>query len=123
MTYKRKKFGQQGEDAAAAYLKKNGYRILARNFRTQAGEVDLVAEEGGAVVFVEVKSRAGAAFGQPIDALTPHKVGKLRQVAALFLARHRLEGKPARFDVVSVAGEAAHPESWRLEILKNAFQD
>ncbi|UCD10695.1 MAG: YraN family protein [Nitrospinaceae bacterium] len=123
MTRKRKNFGEEGEAAAAAFRRKKGYRILERNFRTNAGEIDLVAEQGRAVVFIEVKSRAGPVYGQPLDALTPAKVNKLRQMAALFLARHGIRDQEVRFDVVSVSGDPAWPGGWRVEVLENAFQD
>jgi len=122
MTFKRKRFGREGEEAAAAFLRKQGYRILEQNFRTALGEVDLIAEHAGAVVFIEVKSRSGEAFGQPVDALTPFKQNKIHQVARVFLARHAIQNREVRFDVVSVAGEPGRPEGWRVEVLKNAFQ-
>src|SRR5947209_7314149 len=67
------RIGRRGEEAAAEQLKAAGYRILARNYRCPSGEIDLVAEERGVLVFVEVKTRSSAAYGSPRDAVTPAK--------------------------------------------------
>ncbi len=88
MTFKRQKFGKQGEEAAVSFLKKRGYRILQKNFRCSLGEIDIIAEHNKAVVFVEVKSRAGEEFGSPVQALTAFKRNKISQVAQVFSSRH-----------------------------------
>ena len=120
MTEKRLKLGREGEDAAEAYLKKKGYRIIEKNFRCKLGEIDIIAEQGGVVVFIEVKARAGHQYGHPFNAVTPSKQRKIIQVAQSFLAKHRLLEKPTRFDVV---GLTADPESaFKVELLENAFQ-
>ncbi|HXC61421.1 MAG TPA: YraN family protein, partial [Nitrospiria bacterium] len=64
-----RQFGIDGESLAAEFLRKKGYRILERNYRTQRGEMDIIAEEGGALVFVEVKARRGDQFGGPHSAV------------------------------------------------------
>jgi putative endonuclease len=94
--------GQAGEAAAAAWLETRGYAILARNARTRFGEIDLVARDGGVVVFVEVKSRSGTAFGHPADAVTGRKQRRLARLAEAYLRREGLDGWPVRFDVVAV---------------------
>ena len=66
MTEKRLKLGREGEDAAEAYLKKKGYRIVEKNFRCKLGEIDIIAELGGVVVFIEVKARADHQYGHPL---------------------------------------------------------
>ncbi|MCH8158067.1 MAG: YraN family protein, partial [Nitrospinae bacterium] len=70
MTEKRLAFGKAGEKAAVAFLKKQGYRILKKNFRTAVGEIDIIAEQGRTVVFIEVKTRSGDKFGHPFEAIT-----------------------------------------------------
>ncbi len=104
---RRQALGRWGEARAAAYLEARGYRILARNQRTPYGELDLIALRAGQVVFVEVKTRSGRAFGHPEEAVTPRK-----QAHLLAAARHYLQSHPAlpadwRVDVVAVYRPAA----------------
>lgn len=94
--------GAAGEAAAAAWLETRGLRVLARNVRSRAGEIDLVAREGDLVVFVEVKSRTGAAFGHPAEAIVAHKQRRIARLALAYLRAHRLEGCAVRFDAVAV---------------------
>lgn len=76
MTQASSKFGRAGEKTAIKFLKKNGYRIIEKNFRTKAGEIDVIAEQEKVLVFVEVKTRSGSQLGHPVQALTPHKQKK-----------------------------------------------
>ena len=120
MTEKRLKLGREGEKAAEAFLKKKGYRIIEKNFRCKLGEIDIIAEQDGTVVFIEVKARADHQYGHPFNAVTQIKQRKIIQVAQSFLAKHRLLEKPTRFDVI---GLTADPENaFRIELLENAFQ-
>ena|SRR3989344_3177487 len=98
--------GQWGEDRAAAWLTARGYRIVARNWRSRFGELDIVAWDGPTLVCVEVKARSHAQgrFGTPQDALTPNKLRRLSFLAADFMARARVRA-PLRLDVVTVAGD------------------
>ena len=99
--------GRRGEDAASSYLETKGWRILARRFRIRGGEIDLVAEEDGVVVFVEVKTRAAGSLDDGRGAVDHRKKKSLARAAALFLARMGLSDRPCRFDVLTVtpAGE------------------
>ncbi|MFQ5671719.1 MAG: YraN family protein [Nitrospinales bacterium] len=115
-------FGRESEEAAAAFLKKKGYRILQRNFRCAAGEIDIIAEHRGAVVFVEVKARSSDRFGPPLAALTPQKQKKLALVAQHFLAGKKTQNRVCRFDVVAVAGKPDQPNLWKIELLQDAFR-
>ncbi|HHL39875.1 MAG TPA: YraN family protein [Deltaproteobacteria bacterium] len=110
--------GRRGEDEAARLLTARGYRILARNYRTRRGEVDIVAADGDAIVFVEVKTRAGAGFGAPAAAVDARKMRRMTLASRAFLALHGLEDRPARFDVVSVEIRDGRT---RCELIKNAF--
>lgn len=102
----RQSFGQAGEQAAARYLEQRGYRIVARNWRHgRNGEIDLVAMDGGEVVFVEVKTRRDTQFGDPIAQITPFKQKQLRKLAALFLSQYRLLGAPYRIDVIGIRSD------------------
>jgi putative endonuclease len=95
--------GRRAEELAAAFLEKAGLRIVARNWRRPQGELDIVADDAGTCVFVEVRSRTGEALGHPLEAITPAKQAQVIRAARLYLAEG--EGGPAagyRFDVVAV---------------------
>lgn len=122
MTKDRLHFGQAGEKAAVKFLKKRGYRIVEKNYRNKAGEIDIIAEQDRVLVFVEVKSRAHAELGEPLEAVTPHKQRKIGQVAKGFLAQHRIENRDCRFDVVSIKGDPNQPKTWEIELVQDAFR-
>jgi putative endonuclease len=111
--------GRQGEEIACRYLARLGYRILVRNYRTRLGEVDIIAEQGKTLVFVEVKTRRGRTCGHPFEAVTPAKCRQISKVALLYLAETGREKQAARFDVVAVSlaggGEPV------IELARNAF--
>ncbi len=114
----RRQLGQAGEDLAVAALKKAGYKILARNYLTPLGEIDLVARHRGALVFVEVKTRRGARFGAPQEAVSGRKQARLQRLADYYLKQQRLGPTPTRFDVVAIS---MAPEGPRVEIIPQAF--
>jgi len=95
--------GGEGEDAAAAYLWRKGYRILDRNHRNRGGEIDIVAKEGGTYVFVEVKAQWALRNIPPEARVNREKLWRLRRASQCWLDRHAPES-PARIDVVGVAG-------------------
>ncbi len=111
---------QAAEDAAADFLRRQGYQIVQRNFTTRLGEIDIVAVDDGMVVFVEVKSRASDDYGPPEVAVDRRKQAKLRRIAQLYLDRHRLTDTPCRFDVVALT-RAADGVGWRIELFRDAF--
>ncbi|HIQ23173.1 MAG TPA: YraN family protein [Planctomycetes bacterium] len=94
--------GHRGEKAAARFLRRRGYRIIARGYQSGVGEIDLVAEQGGTVVFVEVKTRHADQPGSPVEAVDEEKQRRLSRAAVAFLKRYGLLEYPARFDVVAV---------------------
>jgi putative endonuclease len=116
----RRSFGQEGESAAEQYLRHKGYRIVGRNLRSPLGELDLVAEDGRVLVFVEVKARRTDAFGGAIYAVHQRKQEKLIQLAALYLARHHIKDRLCRFDVVLLQGVGDGPA--QIEHIQNAFE-
>lgn len=118
MTVARAALGKAAEDLACEELERRGYAVLARRYRRRGGEVDIIALDGGTVVFVEVKARGGLEFGSGGEAVTAWKRRRIAHVAMDFLARHRLHDRPCRFDTVSVHGG---PDGPRLEIVQNAF--
>lgn len=97
-----KELGRRGEDAAARFLERRGYDIVARNWTCFAGEADIVARDRQAVVFVEVKTRSGYAKGMPAEAVDAAKRDRYERIAAAFLAEHDVVDVPVRFDVVSI---------------------
>jgi putative endonuclease len=113
--------GARGEKAAARFLKRRGYKIVARGVRSRLGELDLVAVQDRTVVFVEVKTRTGTDAGQPLDAVTPEKQRRLTQAALAFLKYRGLLEERSRFDVVSVVWPADAREP-RIEHIVNAFE-
>jgi len=120
MTRDRISLGKEGEELACRHLERLGYRILARNYRGRRGEIDIVAEERGTLVFVEVKSRSGPLFGHPLEAVTRRKQEQLGRVAQEYLAvtdAHR--ARPIRFDVVGVLMAPGLPPS--LDLVRDAF--
>lgn len=94
--------GAYGERVAARYLAERGLEVLERNWRGPSGEVDIVARDGADIVFVEVKTRSGPAFGHPAEAVTAAKLARLRRLAAEWLAAHDVHGSGVRIDVVAV---------------------
>jgi len=112
--------GRYGEDLAAQHLAAQGMQVLERNWRCREGELDLVALDGRALVFVEVKTRSGVAFGEPAEAVGPVKARRIRGLACRWLLDHRPPGDhDLRFDVISVVRRRGFaPE---LVHLKGAF--
>ena len=114
----RQSLGKSGEDLACAELARRGYAILERRYRTRYGEIDIIGREGKTIVFVEVKTRAGDAFGGGGAAVTPCKQQRIVRMAIDFLARRRWMDQPCRFDVVTVDFDNGRP---RIEVYSHAF--
>ncbi|HZE21021.1 MAG TPA: YraN family protein [Desulfobaccales bacterium] len=114
----RRRLGDQGEDLAAAVLKKQGYKILERNYLTPLGEIDLIARQGKTLVFVEVKTRKSTRFGSPQEGVSLGKQKRLRRLVDYYLKDKRLSAASVRFDVVAVTLAGGEP---RVEIIPDAF--
>jgi putative endonuclease len=110
--------GRFGEETAARHLERAGLVILDRNWRCVSGELDIVARDGGCLVFCEVKTRSSVAFGTPAEAVGPVKAARIRRLAASWLDGHPQGGAPVRFDVVAVTREDG---GLRVEHLRAAF--
>lgn len=107
--------GSENEKRAAAYLKKQGYRILEMNFYCRGAELDIVAEDDGYLCFIEVKYRSDDSLGYPSEAVTVQKIRRISKAALAYMNMKKLsEETPCRFDVVSVYDD-------RIELIKNAF--
>lgn len=113
--------GVRGEWAAAKFLKRLGYKIVARAQRTLLGELDLVAVDGRTVVFVEVKTRESHDAGHPFEAIDEHKQQRMTRAALGYLKRHGLLEYPARFDAVAVTWPAGAKRPI-IEHIQNAFE-
>ncbi len=112
--------GARGEELARQYLQNNGYKIITCNYKVKLGEIDIIAEDGADLVFVEVKARSGSAFGAPAEAVTFRKQMQIIRVAQYYLGNQGCFDRPARFDVVSVLIQnGIKPE---IELIQNAFE-
>jgi putative endonuclease len=118
----RKNLGDSGERVAAMFLEQQGYKIVERNYRTHLGELDLVAEDGDGLAFVEVRTRRGKATGAPEESLTPRKRIRLFAVSQLFLQAHpQYEDCPGRIDLVAIELDPTGRIA-RMEIIKGAVE-
>lgn len=111
--------GRKGEELAVRFLKKAGYRLVERNYRCCFGEIDIIAVDGGTIVFVEVKSRRTASFGEPQLAVGKEKQEKISRIALNYLQEKKMSTRNARFDVVAVK---MLPAGNTLELIQNAFE-
>ncbi len=116
----RQESGQIGEEIARQHLLFQGYTVLAQNFRTRYGEVDIIAQKDKLFVFVEVKLRRDAHYMRPADAVTPNKQKKLMDTAALWLIEHNPMDYPARFDVIEIL-YGLPDRAPRIHHIENAF--
>jgi putative endonuclease len=114
----RKILGRTREDWAARYLAGRGYTILGRNYHSPHGEIDLIALEGGAVVFVEVKTRTTDAYGAPELAVDQRKQERMVKTALDDLKHKKLHQMPCWFDVVAISGAGSET----VELIQNAFE-
>jgi putative endonuclease len=118
MTHARIALGKAGEDLACEELERRGYSIIARRYRRRGGELDIVARDGKTMVFVEVKTREGRAFGEACEAVTANKRRTITRLAFDYLMRHRLTECACRFDVVSIRFESGAPV---IDVYQSAF--
>ena len=100
--FSRKELGDSGEDIAAKHLKKQGMKVLHRNFKTDMGEIDIVAKDGDTVVFVEVKTRTRNDRGYPEEAVDRRKLRKIEATGRIYLRYHAKPNDPWRIDVIAV---------------------
>lgn len=117
----KKLLGNRGERHAAKFLRRKGYKILAKQFSNRFGEIDIIAQDGDSLVFVEVKTRRSTVAGQPYEAVDSRKQRQMTRVALAFLKRRGWLERRARFDVVSLIWpqDARHPTVRHYE---NAFE-
>ena len=111
--------GVLGEELAYHHLLRRGYKVLLRNYESPMGEIDLIAKEKGAMVFIEVKTRSSDAMGSPAEGVTLFKRHQVIKTAQYYIKRYGIHHVPCRFDVVSVL--LPHDADPVIEIIENAF--
>ena len=102
MSKKRYRTGRAGEAAARRHLEELGYQIIEQNYRCPLGELDLIARDNETIVFIEVRSRTGNAYGYPEESITAEKARRLRNLALYYLKTNRLNEAPSRIDLIAV---------------------
>ena len=113
------RLGARGEALAWGFLKRQGYSLIEKNYRTRFGEIDIVAEKEGTLVFLEVKTRRTTRFGLPEESVDWRKRHKLGRMAEAFIQTKKLENRPARFDILSIVWDGAGEP--RFSLLEDAF--
>lgn len=98
--------GRKYEAIACDFLKNSGYKILEQNYSNKIGEIDIICTKDDILVFVEVKYRISGKFGRPIEAITPHKLIKIRQTATCYLKQHRKLDSNVRFDAIEILNDS-----------------
>lgn len=118
--YERHETGKIGEDIATRYLEQIGYEIIQRNFECKIGEIDIIAKEKDEIVFVEVKTRASALYGQPKDAVDVTKKKHIYRSAEFYIYIRHLEKYPVRIDVIEVYKKQG---KFKVHHIKNAITE
>ncbi|MBQ7623973.1 MAG: YraN family protein [Clostridia bacterium] len=108
--------GNEGEKLAAAYLKKKKYKIIALNYFSRFGEIDIIAENKGVVAFVEVKKRKNDSFGAACEAVNGAKIGKIKKTALYWISQNPESALMPRFDVIEV-----YTDTKTINHIENAF--
>lgn len=111
--------GKHGELIAEKLLKKQGYKIIERNFNTRFGEIDIIAQDGEYTCFVEVRMRKSDAHGSPAETIDKFKREKIVRAARIYIQKHNLYDTPLRFDAVAIVGDL---HNYKYEVIKNAFE-
>ena len=122
MTSRPYHLGIKGEQAAAEYLKKKGYKIIAQNYKSRWGEIDVIAHDGAALCFIEVRTRLTDSQGHPFETVTNYKKRRIIRTALYYLQEKGLSDDEVRFDVVAVIpSEDDADTDFTIEIIQNAF--
>jgi len=116
----RKELGRQGEERAARYLRKKGYKILDRNYYTRYGELDIVCEYKREIIFVEVKTRKSLKYGTPEEAITYRKMNHIKKAALIYLNEKEQAYVGIRFDVLTIIVDEKN-KKLLINHIENAF--
>ncbi len=120
MSYRTLGIGKKGESLAHSFLKRQGYRIIEKNFKTRLGELDIIADDNGCISFIEVRSRSDAKFGLAGESIDRRKQNRISKTALAYIKARQLEDKECRFDIVCIDGiDSAFP---KISLIKNAFE-
>jgi putative endonuclease len=119
MTEYRQQLGLHGESLACEELEKLGYRIIERRYRTRHGEIDIVAEDAGTIVFVEVKTKTDGSYGDPAEAVTPQKQRQIVSMGEFYATCCCSPDTPCRFDVVAIDCSMEPPA---IAVYRDAFR-
>ena len=111
--------GQRGEEEAANFLRAHGYVVIAQNYRSPYGEIDLIVQDRGVVVFVEVRSSSGQVFDDPLGSVNWRKQRQVAKTALYYLTRNGLENREARFDVIGILWDSGQV---RIHHITDAFE-
>jgi putative endonuclease len=110
-------FGKKGEEAAVQYLQRKGHRLLATNYSSRFGEIDIITQFQNILVFTEVKSRTSTAFGTPAEAVTRKKLNSIIATSNIFISQHKDLPQQVRYDVIEVS-QASRGE-FKLDVIEN----
>lgn len=121
MTTRRQRLGRRGEEIATRRLRASGYRIIDRNRRVSSGEIDVVAEDGHTLVFVEVRAKGSRSAGSPEESIDARKRQRLIATAEEYLQENGLDGRDWRIDLVAVE-LAPNGDVMRADVIKNAVE-
>lgn len=116
-----KELGVLGERIAENYLIQMGYDILEKNFKSNRGEIDIIAKDNDVICFVEVKTRTGNMYGTPSESVDIKKMAKISHMAITYLYKKKLRNRPCRFDVVEIWLDKDTEEVRRINLIKDAF--
>lgn len=119
----KKAIGNQGENIAVDFLKESGYIILDRNFRCRTGEVDIIAEDGSYICFIEVKTRYNTSFGTPGEAVSLTKQYHIFRTAQYYIMKKKLFKSNFRFDVVEIIFKNCAQGCYSIGLIKDAFRE
>ncbi|MDY6845248.1 MAG: YraN family protein [Thermodesulfobacteriota bacterium] len=119
MNTRRILLGRKGERLATAFLKRQGYSIIQRNYRCKYGEIDIIAKDGTALVFVEVRTVSSDHFGDPQQTINNRKKRHISKVALHYLTKYEIRDVEVRFDVIAVS---LLPHETKMDLFKNAFE-
>lgn len=109
-------FGKRGEDKAVGYLKKLGYRIIERNFRSKIGEIDIIAQDQNVLVFVEVKSRSSTFWGDPAESIKRKKLHSIVRTSQFYMLTHKNAPQNVRVDAIEILSEG---DQFKINHIKN----
>ncbi len=115
---KKQELGKSGEDRAVNFLQQKGFSVIKKNYRTPDGEIDIIAQDGDTIVFVEVKSRRSLSYGAPEAAVDSMKKNQIKKIANQFISHYQLFDRDCRFDIVALYYEG---QAVQIKYIPNAF--